>query len=527
MTQLNARSGYSSIAKYARPQPEIDEDAWQIAESWLEKEFGPHMRDSAILPYDIVLAHIDKTTSPGYPFNRAHSTKSDVIKNRPFFQEEVQLLFDKLATDSPIYSFWTCAQKHELRVKSKLAEDPPRHRTFTASSLDFTINSNRMCLDQNNKFYRANTKTASFVGGSKFRKGFDSAYRKLARHPNGFALDETDYDACVHRRALWSIARFRFKMLRVEDRTPENWIRMKNVYQQIINSMIVLEDGTVVFKDTGNPSGSANTVVDNTLVLYMDLAYAWVKLYTKNVDLRRTWELEHKEDLTEAEWDELNASMKTVLSYSHFKSNVELLLYGDDNTFTVSDDCISWFNARNIIEVWATIGIRTKTDCLDPRPFHELDFLSQRVLKFKGTWLPYPDPDSIINSLYHKTNSDDNRWHLLRAFALRNECWAHKPTRQLLQGYIDWMWQTRGETLNGILSILGTNAKVTMENICSVYMTDDELERLYMGYEVRPGNSTDGPQNVSCPPCPFHDQDATCPLPCAQSLFSCPPVSFC
>lgn len=497
MTHLNHRSGFSSIAKYAKTQPDVDDLALKIAESWLEREFGPHMRGSAVQTYEAVTPQIDKTTSAGYPFNLEYINKKDLLNKRSTFRDETELLFDKLATDEPIHSFWTCAQKHEMRSVKKLSEDPPKHRTFTASSADLTINANRLFLDMNNKFYRSHGKTSSFVGGSKFKKGFDLVYRRLARHKFGFALDESDFDASVFQKAMWIVARFRYKMLRPEDRTIENWKRIQNVYYQIINSMIVLEDGTVVMKDTGNPSGSVNTVVDNTLVLHIISTYAWVRLYAKHMNLDRVWLLEGKDYLTQSEWDELQASIKTVLSFNHFKDNVELVLYGDDNTFTVSPECISWFNAVNIIEVWKSLGITTKTDDTEPRNYYDLDFLSQRVLKYKGCWLPYPDPSTIVNSLYHKTTIDDPRWHLLRAYALRNESWAHEPTRLLLQGYIDYLIQDYSNSLHGDVKVPGTEVFLPMKDIYSVYLTDDELERLYLGLEVAGSNFDSRPQNLS------------------------------
>ena len=46
----------------------------------------------------------------------------------------------------------------------------------------------------------------------------------------------------------------------------------------MVNSVIITADGNIVQKSTGNPSGSVNTISDNTLALYWLLAYAWYLL---------------------------------------------------------------------------------------------------------------------------------------------------------------------------------------------------------------------------------------------------------
>ena len=61
-----------------------------------------------------------------------------------------------------------------------------------------------------------------------------------------------------------AICDFRIKCLRVRDRTPDNINRIRQYYRNIVNSVIITADGIIVQKHLGNPSGSVNTISDNT-----------------------------------------------------------------------------------------------------------------------------------------------------------------------------------------------------------------------------------------------------------------------
>ena len=142
---------------------------------------------------------------------------------------------------------------------------------------------------------------------SPYGGNWDRLYRKLNVFDNGYALDESEYDSSLRSYMMWGCARLRWKMLRAEDRTPANLQRIKVYYRNLINSLVVTAEGVLVFKLTGNPSGSVNTINDNTLILYALLAYAWIRTCGPNPN------------------------------YSEYENNTAKILVGDDNTWTVSD----------------------------------------------------------------------------------------------------------------------------------------------------------------------------------------------
>jgi len=443
----NITAGFRSAAKYDKGQPELDEEAWALAGDWTKQHFHPAMCGSEVLGQDFVLEEMDKTTSCGYPWNLKYQKKTDMLAS-----EAKQVLpdyWDQLALETPVPVIWTCSQKRELREIQKLNEG--KHRTFTASPIEHSVALNRVCLDMNNKFYAGGEKTWSFVGTTKFLQGWDRLYNRLNRLPCAFELDESEYDSSLFARAMFGQRDIRWSMLRAEDQTPENARRLDNLYEAIVHSVIVLENGELVQKHTGNPSGSSNTIVDNTMILFRLFAYAWIILGREN----------------------------DVGTYASFMLNVEAALNGDDNTFTTSVSASKWFNPTTIGPLWSSIGVITKTPCDTPRELKDVRFLSQGFVWSEklGIWLPTPESNRVLSSVYAGSSVDDVRWHYLRASALRLDSYGNEECRVTLQAYIEYLEHNYSD------QFFGEVRGLTMSEIRNVWKSDSYIEALYSGQE--------------------------------------------
>jgi hypothetical protein len=312
--------------------------------------------------------------------------------------------------------------------------------------------------------------------------GFDTLYHRLDKHPNAFELDESQYDSSLFARAMYGQMELRWECLseaeRMGDRGKLNRRRLERLYEDIVHSVIVLENGELIQKHTGNPSGSGNTIVDNTCILFRLFAYAFIVL-NKEVNGEENKRLV------------LQANTPSILdrvyglprfgSYKDFMDHVEAALNGDDNTYTCSDEIVGWFNPINIGRVWTGIGVTTKTPCETPRKLSECTFLSQGWTLYteRGSplWLPRPETDRILSSLMWGSNVDDVRWHLLRACALRIDSWGNEECRIILKSYIEWLW------LNHADSMVGSVNDIDMSSIMAVRKSDDWIYGLYSGFE--------------------------------------------
>lgn len=416
----NEEASYKSLAKYAKPVMPYEPKqvaAFNRAAEWLERQFGPHMQNSRIKSVQEVIEGLDKTTSPGTPWTKKYVDKRVMIND---MGEELISWMDA-DWERMLDPTYTCvfgnSLKEEIRPMEKILKNSIR--TFTSGPIDATINGNRLFEDMNRKFYDSHLRTASTVGFTPMYGGWNRLLRKLLRFKRGFALDESEYDSSIRAHLMWACAQFRWNMLRKEDQTPENLQRLKIYYRNLVNTLILTADGVLVFKTCGNPSGSVNTIVDNTLVLYMLLAYAWIMVCPPE-----------------------------KCNYQDFCNHTAFGLCGDDNTWTASEEALVFYNARSIIPVWKEIGVTTTTDCLDPRPVVELDYLSQNTIEFEGIYIPIPNRSKLLTSLLYTESPDNPSMTLIRACAYMRIGWADKELLSYLRQLCSWLIVQYGDVLD-------------------------------------------------------------------------------
>jgi len=449
MIKPSLSNAYKSFAKYDRPQYAYDRAAMNLAHEWTKRHFMPALMGSKVLDFDPVYDDLVKTTASGYPYGLRWPTKK--LVPRDVVQKVCDFYWDDLAKDNISYvPIWTCSQKRELRSAEKIAEG--KIRTFTASSFEQTICMNRLCQDMNEKFYANHLNNWSFVGGTKFLGGWQRLYEHLdvgGKFPLAYELDESNYDCSLQQDLMYGQADIRWEFLHSSYKTEENRRRLWHLYDNAIYSLIVMEDGSLLRKNTGNPSGSANTISDNTMILFKLFAYAYIKLAPED-----------------------------FMSYSQFMRNVRAALNGDDNTFTTTEAVKDWFNPPNIRRIWGEIGVITKTPCDEARKLSEVEFLSQSFKKVDGMWLPSPETNRVLCSLLWASKKADVRWHFLRACALRMDSWANEECNQILSGYIEYLttsiWR---DQLCGVID------GMPIEEIFNLWRSDKWCRALYTGSE--------------------------------------------
>lgn len=444
----NLEASYISLAKYAKdvkPLSPLIVAGLNTAFAWTERQFAPVMMNSRVKTLEEVVCGLDKTTSPGWPWVQKYKTKKDMIESWSDFSKYMEEDWERLK-----YPGWTAvfgnSLKEEIRPTVKIEQNSIR--TFTAGPVEATIHGNRLFEDMNQKFYEAHLRIASVVGFSPLKGGWDNLYKKLAKFPMGFALDESQYDSSLRAYLMWNCAEFRWRMLRPEDQTDDNKVRLQTYYRNLINTLIITSEGVFVMKLGGNPSGSVNTITDNTIILYTLLAYAWI----------------------------VNAP-EEMRSYEAFEEHTSKALVGDDNTFTVSPEAMPFFNAKNIIPTWEVIGITTTTDCMDPRPVEELDFLSAHTTFVDGVAVPLYDRSKLLTSLLYSRFPSDPAYTLVRATALQRVAWADAPMRAYLQEFVAWLLSEYDHVLF---------EEETWKQAKNQIPVDYELKKLFLGEDRVP-----------------------------------------
>jgi hypothetical protein len=466
----NHEAGSASLSRYDLPQPEVDETAWAITEQLCEAYWIPHIVDAhsgneagnaGCVIYDAdedsvktMLAQMEPSTSAGFPFSKTYRNKKECIAHET---ETIRQTAENWFDGQDIPFLWTVSVKSdEVRPKAKVEKNSLR--TFIAPPIDLLCIMMLLCFDFNRRFYECALKTWSYVGGSLYHGMWNELFKKLSKFPYGFELDETAYDATVFRRLFHFIVRLRYACIKRSQRNPEMLDLLYRLYAIIVESLMVTTLGDVLQKLTGNPSGSFNTAVDNTLSLFFLLVYSWVVLARKHAPR---------------------------LVFDIFKF-VEAGLYGDDNTWTVSPEVIEWFNARNVSIVLNSVGVKARpAETLDPKPVMNLTFLSNGFLKHGMYIVPRPTPDRVFCSFYRHTRRPDfvlGAW--MRACALRLNSFYTPELYKIIDGFCQWcMVNTQ------VCAELDAESKKAGVQWRSTYLRENELEAIYFKEEISTLNS--------------------------------------
>lgn len=428
---LNIIASYISLNKYSKPQCPLDPQAFSLAKKFLAKAFSVCKTEkwSRQQCFD----QLNPISSPGYPLSKTYPLNRDLLSD--------PVLCDILwshVEEGTYYQgvpIWSNSLKEEIRLTEKINDNSIR--TFTAAPITFTLLCSRICGAFNECFYQSGGKTPSTVGVDLYHRGWDDMYKSLASHPNAFELDESQYDSSLLRILLYAVCEFRFDQ---SDQTPTTAALLETVYNDIVNTVIVTADGNIVVKGTGNPSGSFNTIVDNTLVLYLLLAYAWVKL--------------------------------TGASYEEFTSHVTLLLTGDDNTFSVSDKYVGLFNARAISNVWSQIGVTTTSPCYDPQPPNAVSYLSRSFgPTFSGIHVPVLCREKLVKSLIYSEYPGDVVYTLQRLGGIRNVALFDPELYDYLNFIYEYIQDTYGPSFEH---------NPDYQDACKGILSDEHLLALFL-----------------------------------------------
>ncbi len=443
----NEEAAYKSLSKYGKDMPSMTNDkvaqmnkAWE----WTYRHFAPYMQNSEVRTYQQVKEKLDMKTSCGAPFNFLYKTKQELFEN----DKEIDQWFEEDWNN--MNENWTClctnSLKEEIRPIEKIKMN--KIRTFTAMAADMTVHGNRLFADMNEKMNDSWLRSSSTVGWSPFQGNWNRMIKKLKKHPNGYALDESEYDSSLRSYMMWGCAWLRWRMLRKEDQTPENLMKLKVIYRNLVSTIVLSPTGVLVMKLTGNPSGSPNTINDNTLILYTLMAYAWMDNCPS-------------EDATLAD----------------FEAETAKCLCGDDNTWTVSDYAHKYYNAYTVIDTWKTLGVTTTTDCMEAREADELDYLSAHTVYIGNIAVPIYDHTKILTSLlYSKKERQSPIQALERVNGMYIGGYTNPWCRQILSQYRSWLIESYDKVLAEDLEW-----RIAKTGIHS----DQEMEQLWCGITLK------------------------------------------
>jgi len=446
LTEPNETAFIKNVAKFQKAEPlQHDEDAWKFAEMCLFRQFFADLHDSGLEDAKSSVARLDTATSPGSPWNDKYKTKGELLIDLDF-PEFCTRQFNNELLNPNFYWLTSTALKEEIRLLEKLRLD--KIRAFTPTAADMNVLTNMLCGKFNDKFTGAYGRTWSGVGINPFQGGWNRLRERLMRHPNCAEGDYSDFDSSLGPQLMLMVMRFRFTCLPQSDKTEANWLRFLNLYKNLIWSVLVLNNGVLVQKPSGNPSGSANTVVDNTLINFFSFAYCWF----------------------------LSAPTK-YRTYNKFVKHVEAALYGDDNTFCVSNKAKDFFTLSSITNNMKKLGLTINFESDEYGTIDDVSFLQSDFNTFILHICVYHlRPDKVYESLKWTEYPNDPSMSLIRAIGVYNVIWSDMKTRAFVKGYILWLLHK--------YDTLYSSVKEWREGKAS-FKSDFEMLSFYTGLECK------------------------------------------
>jgi len=445
-TAPDFETGMSSIREFDREYPHIDEELFVFADYFLTRHFS-QIKSSVVMSHEDILIHMNKTTSPGFPFSK--TKKREYLYDAAFQQHILDLENDLITTHVPFV--WKWAQKYELRTIEKAKAR--KIRGFCVAPVDHAYLQSKFFTNFNENFFDLSDEDEfpSAVGMSKYYLGFDNLARYIMKHPNIFSTDFSGFDSTISPQLMEWVFHYKLRWCKFSSHDLEIvWgLVMSNIF-----SIVILENGDIVIKQGGNPSGQSNTIVDNTLIQIVLFIMGYRHALRGQP---------HK------------------LTFTYFSNNVCFKCFGDDCIFSVSDEVLPFFNFKVWRDFLSPLGFTLKGN-EEPSDIFGAEFLSHHIIDYRGCFLPVPDTEKLLNSLLLGGTSDNPLYLLMRAHSIRIEVWPDEPARKIVESYISYFYSHYRDDLAGRFEI-AKDQFIDLEMIKGFYFTDDEILALYMGYE--------------------------------------------
>jgi hypothetical protein len=330
---------------------------------------------------------ISSSTSPGYPMCLPNSEnlkknyytavqlneKAAISLSLERIATLVQEVEEKWAAGIRPAVFYKACSKDETRPLEKVTAG--KTRMFSAGDFIYLLMCRMYFGAFMSAFFDANINVGSLIGVNPYSRTWDSMIRKLKRfnssddNVNCGAGDYSGFDTCLRPQIMWEILLLINDWYGVDH--PDNSKR-KKLFADIINSKHVVDDSVYEWQ-TGMPSGNPLTSIINTMY--------------NHVVFRMAYQL-------------------AGFPASTFNANVELMVLGDDNEFSVSDEIKEDFNELTLVGLMEQCGMVYTTELkgvatVPLRKITEVSLLkrSNRYDRKLGRWVAPISLDSIFGSL--------------------------------------------------------------------------------------------------------------------------------
>lgn len=210
-------------------------------------------------------------TSAGFPYTKMTEQHAKLNKKGKAIESDLYKDFMDREDYVPLS---TVNGKDEFLQKSEI--DGGKARTIFAVPLDLIMKTKFFFDAQNEKIVQNAEHSWIKYGFVKQYKGFDTLFKELEKFTDIFQGDLSGYDRTILLQLVYHL---RGRGLNVKEFEPRlrhmyEWVVMHTVYP-----IIILPNGLVVQRQTGNNSGGNNTASDNSIAHLLIMFYFLIRIY--------------------------------------------------------------------------------------------------------------------------------------------------------------------------------------------------------------------------------------------------------
>jgi len=459
-----------------------EKDILSLVESVFPLICGRYMRGN-VQTFEQILPRVDKSRSPGYPFNLRYKTKGEVLECKYGYR----FLFDTITqimdtgqckmvfevrpgyTVDYCHAFWQTSGKGEMRTVDKLLHpDVTKRKTRTFMAGDFVSHCIALMLygDQNDELLRmSQEKEWSAVGMSPWYGGWDRLARELldGRNPDEakFACEDVGHmEASVNDYLQTVIYRVRNQFLvnkflkAIQVQNLMSWLFMNSVYSYCLDVL-----GYLLLLIGKNKSGHFNTLTDNTLCLILELLY------------RLVWDL--KLNLGRV------PSVEETLQH-YFRTPLRAM--GDDSIIANH----GWVERSR--GVARHLGFDIKLEC-PVGLLSESSFLNAGFHRNVLVWYMRPNFDKLRASILFNWKSRSWRLTYVKVCAYRMLVFPFERYRAEADAMLDYILRHHDDDMRHEVSM---DSKITYYSALASRMSDRDNLWLVSGLEGRIGRWLEG-----------------------------------
>jgi hypothetical protein len=443
----NLQAAYIGLKKnmWDYKNPVKDLENWDKSLEWMNREFLPIISGYRVRKLKKVCDDSDLTKSNGPCYNFRWKSKADMLADIEG-RNIINQYWKEAAYPGKCFTLFGCNLKDELRNYSKIESNSTR--LFWSAPATHHFLGARLLHDFNERLIKFRNLSCHTLGLNRFSPEWNKVMSQFLGR-KVLDSDASKWDTRFFPEALWDVAQTVWSAMDERDKTIDNLYRFVNYIGTTVESVGIMPDGTIFGVFGGMPSGVFITASFNTMQHFRQHAYMWLCLV---------------------------CSDQTVENFNNFKREYLLLLQGDDDLASPSDQIIVTYDLsyRKIIDFMDQFMEHTSShdgyvSILDAI------YCSQRNVMIGNTIFPVPDPYRTVSSLLIGGKKEDIAIKFSRTCAIRIHSYFDEDLKNICERYY-WFLLTK---------YTGTLSVTDIELIKSYFLSHSAIWRLYTSWESK------------------------------------------